>query len=489
MPAFELVEGSPQAKLYFSKAPIQLAAGGYGWGKTATLCVKCIKLCQDYPGARGAILRNTLPNLETTTQKEFMRWVPKHLVKRWPTARNKTLEFINGSEILFNYIAMTRRGDSETMNMLSATFDFVFIDQLEDPEFNYKLFQDIQGRMRGTAKYMGSDETMPKYCNFFMATTNPTQNWVNTKLVRPLKQFWKTGTVLPELLKDEREFEKTGKVVPIIDLIEGTTYDNAHNLPEGFIERLENIYTGIMRDKYMLGKWDVPEGLIYPMFNYPVHVIDEFVMEDRMKKLRDKYAMAWKESLDYGIASPSCYLISFVDEEGCVNVIDGFYEKEKTVKEQAQMIHELRYKYGIKSNERVISDPALFKRNSVDTTVSDLFGRCGIDLERGNNSISGGIGKVSEYLKINPLRRNPYMNTMGSPQVFFSSKLTFLIDEIVDYRWKMDKDGAMDKPVDRNDHAMDSLKYMLTFDDDKARLIQKQVEWNQEIRKWRTAKS
>ncbi|MCF0114821.1 MAG: hypothetical protein HUJ56_05660, partial [Erysipelotrichaceae bacterium] len=350
-------------------------------------------------------------------------------------------------------------------------------------------FQDIQGRMRGTAKYMGSDETMPKYCNFFMATTNPTQNWVNTKLVRPLKQFWKTGTVLPELLKDEREFEKTGKVVPIIDLIEGTTYDNAHNLPEGFIERLENIYTGIMRDKYMLGKWDVPEGLIYPMFNYPVHVIDEFVMEDRMKKLRDKYAMAWKESLDYGIASPSCYLISFVDEEGCVNVIDGFYEKEKTVKEQAQMIHELRYKYGIKSNERVISDPALFKRNSVDTTVSDLFGRCGIDLERGNNSISGGIGKVSEYLKINPLRRNPYMNTMGSPQVFFSSKLTFLIDEIVDYRWKMDKDGAMDKPVDRNDHAMDSLKYMLTFDDDKARLIQKQVEWNQEIRKWRTAKS
>ena len=157
MPTFEVDEGTPQEAAFKSRKPIQLLAGGYGWGKTALLCVKCIDLMMKYPGARGAILRNTLPNLETT----------KHLIKRMPSARNRTLEFTNGSEVLFNYIALTRRGDSETMNMLSATFDFVFIDQLEDPEFTYKLFQDLQGRLRGTAKYVGDDTSMPKYCNYF----------------------------------------------------------------------------------------------------------------------------------------------------------------------------------------------------------------------------------------------------------------------------------------------------------------------------------
>lgn len=489
MPTFELDEGTPQADAFFSTKPIQLLAGGYGWGKTALLCVKCIDLMQKYPGARGAILRNTLPNLETTTQKEFMKWCPKHLIKRMPSARNRTLEFTNGSEVLFNYIALTRRGDSETMNMLSATFDFVFIDQLEDPEFTYKLFQDLQGRMRGTAKYVGDDTSMPKYCNYFMATTNPTQNWVNTKLVRPLKVWKETGVVLPELLKDEKLYAETGKVEPIIDLIEGTTYDNKRHLPEGFIERLENIYTGAMRDKYMLGKWDVAENLVYPMFNYAVHVVDEFDMEDKMKRCREQYRMAWKESLDFGIASPSCYLIGFVDEDENIHLIDGYYEKEKDIRTQAGLIKDLRYKYDISPNERVISDPALFRRSAVDTTVADTFAKYGIDMDRGNNNILGGIGKVGDYLRIDPFRRNPYTGGIGAPRLYISNKLTWLVDEIVDYRWKVTMDGAQDKPVDKNDHAMDAMKYMLTFDDDKARLIQKQIQFQQEIRRWRPVSS
>lgn len=485
MPSFEITEGSPQERAFLSTKPIQILAGGYGWGKTSLLCVKCLQIMQDYPGCRGAVLRNTLPNLELTTQKEFMKWCPKHLIKKAPTARDRTLVLTNDSEVLFNYIAMTRRGDSETMNMLGGTFDFVFIDQLEDPEFNYKLFLDLQGRMRGQAEYKGTDETMPKHCNYFMATTNPTQNWVNTKLVRPLKIWQQTGSVSPELLKNDKLYRETGKVEPIIELVEGTTYDNAEHLPSGFIERLENMYTGAMRDKYMLGKWNVTENLIYPMFNYPVHVVDEFDMADHLKECEKNYTFAWKESLDYGIASPSCYLIGFVDEHGVVNVIDGFYQKELSVFEQAQKIKELRQQYNISQSERVISDPALFRRSRIDSTVADEFAKFGIDLDKGNNNILGGIAKVGEYLRIDPLIRNPYTKQLGSPRVVFSNKLTFLIDEIVNYRWKQTADGAQDKPVDKDDHAMDSLKYMLTYDDDKARLVQKQLQFQQEIRKWR----
>jgi hypothetical protein len=40
-----------------------------------------------------------------------------------PTERNRKLVLKNGSEVIFNYISVKKRGESETMNMLSATFD------------------------------------------------------------------------------------------------------------------------------------------------------------------------------------------------------------------------------------------------------------------------------------------------------------------------------------------------------------------------------
>lgn len=488
MPTFEIDEGSIQEKAWNSRKPIQILAGGYGWGKTALLCVKCIDIMLKYPGCNGAILRNTQKNLEKTTMKEFMKWCPKSMVEKYPTKTDSVLRFKNGSECLFNYIALARRGDSETMNLLGGTLDFVFVDQLEDPEFSLDLFLHLQGRLRGTAQYVGDDDSMPKNCNWFMATTNPTQNWISKYIVRPLKVWEESGTVLPELMKDEEIWKKEGRVVPIVELVEGTTYDNSH-VPEEFTKRLANMYKGAMYDKFVLGKWDVSENLVYPMFNYAVHVVDEFKMEDRLKELRGGYKIAWKESLDYGIASPSCYLLGFVDENGIVSLVDGWYEKELNIREQVDKIKEVRKKWGIRENERVIADPALFRRTMVDVTVSDTFAKYGIDLEKGNNNILGGIGRVSDYLNIDRMLRNPYTGLVGSPRLFVSSKLGWFIDEIVDYKWKVGKDGVMDKPVDKNDHAMDSVKYMLTFDDDKVRMLKKQVEFQQEIRRWRPASS
>jgi hypothetical protein len=72
---FNIEAGTPQEAAMNSTAPIQLLAGGYGWGKTALLCVKALGLCKDYPGCKGAILRNTRPNLELTIQAEFMNGV------------------------------------------------------------------------------------------------------------------------------------------------------------------------------------------------------------------------------------------------------------------------------------------------------------------------------------------------------------------------------------------------------------------------------
>jgi len=93
----------------------------------------------------------------------------------------------------------------------------------------------------------------------------------------------------------------------------------------------------------------------------------------------------------------------------------------------------------------------------------------------------GGISVVSDYLYVDNGRKNPYSEEWGSPRLFISNELKWFVDEIVDYKWK---EGG-DKPVDKNDHAMDAIKYMLTFDDDKLRMLQQQVRFEQEIRRWR----
>lgn len=484
MPEFKIIEGTPQAKLWESTAPIQLAAGGYGWGKTSLECVKAIQIMIDYPGCHGAVLRNTETNLSATTMPEFLKWCPKALIAKYPSARDKHLVFKNGSSVLFSFIKMSVRGDSKTMNLLSGNFDFIMIDQLEDPEFNYDLFMDLQGRLRGTAKYVGN-ENKPTYCNIMMCTTNPTQNWIASKLVRPLKIWQKNGVVSELLLKDEELFEKTGEVKPIIDLIEGTTYDNADNLPPGFIKRLENMYKGARRRKFMLGEWDVGENLVYDMFSYPTHVVDHEQMLDHLADTRNGFKPVWVESLDYGVAKPSCYLLAYVDQYGCYNVIDGFYKAEMSVREQSLMIKEIRRKYQADITQCVVADPALFRRSRVDVnTVAEEFSRCGIDLTRGNNNISGGIAKVSGMLELVP-GFNPYTQDTVSSHVFFSNELQFLIDEIVDYRWKQGPEGVIDVPMDKNDHAMDALKYMLTYDEETAKLVQKILSFDREIRSWR----
>ena len=61
-----------------------------------------------------------------------------------------------------------------------------------------------------------------------------------------------------------------------------------------------------------------------------------------------------------------------------------------------------------------------------------------------------------------------------------------MIDEMVNYRWKQSRDGIMDVPNDKNDHAMDAMKYVLTYDEDKAKMVKKMIQFQQEIRQWRT---
>lgn len=192
-------------------------------------------------------------------------------------------------------------------------------------------------------------------------------------------------------------------------------------------------------------------------------------MIDYLERLHSNaYQMNWIESYDFGIASPSCYLAGFVDPIGAVHIVDGFYKPEMSIKDQVKEIKRIRAAYGA-PDDYIYGDPSIFRRTSITTatvgkSTSELFYEEGeINFRRGNNDITNGILKVQSYLALQPYNVNPYTGDTPAPLMYFSDHLDFIDTEITAYMWQKDTSGTpLDKPVDKNDHAMDALKYIMS---------------------------
>jgi hypothetical protein len=491
MATYNLRRGGIHQKFLDCRKKVQMLGGGFGNGKTAAACVKAIGLATDYPGSNGLIARETYPKLNDTIRKEFYKWVPHNQVKRWPTKDDNTLILKNGSTINFRYIQQRKQGEDgvATSNLLSATYDWAIVDQIEDPGITHKDFLDLLGRLRGSTSYKGSDPTMPMSGpRWLLLTCNPTANWVYKKIVKPWHSYLATGVVPDDLLHDPHTRE------PMIEIIEGATYENAHNLDADFITGLEAAYTGQMRDRFLMGEWAAYEGLVYPAFSSVTHMIKRMEMVKILEEARDhKRKLNGVQALDLGMVSPSCYLLGFTDHHGRVFIIDGFYEPTPNISRLGELIVNLQYKYldWIDFDMPISADPAIFKRTVTDgtgksaTTVAKLLKQdWELNIVPAQNDITSGIMKVSEYLTMKPGLH--YLdNQPAGPAIYFNEELDFIENEMTGYFWQSDGDGnRIDVPRDKNDHAMDAVKYLLSKLPEASKLLYKVVKPEPEWMQW-----
>lgn len=490
-PTYKIYKGSLQERFFASRAKIKLYAGGFANGKTSAAIVHGLQLASMYPGSNGLIGRSTYPKLVDTILPEFDKWCPEHWLDRFPKSQRPTAYMKNGSTINFRYVQQSGTKDDEgTSNLLSATYDWIVIDQCEDPEIEEKDFLDMLGRLRGSAPYIGEDKTMPQTGpRWMILTCNPTRNWVYRKIVRPTHIYNQTGQRLPELMVDR----KTGE--PIVEVFEGSTYDNKDNLSADYIMTLESAYTGSAKERFLYGKWAAYQGLVHPEFDETVNVISH-------KKIVDLYTSMKAngvipniiEGYDDGLAAPSCYILAWVDDDGNVFLMDGGYytsEEDNYVEYIAEDIQNIRREYNINTRRPIYADPAIFRRGRtssklVGESVSRLFDQLGVRMQRGNNNVENGIRKINTYLRHSKYHFNPFTGELGAPRLYVSDKLQWFVDEITDYYWKKNNDGdAVDYPQDKKDHAMNTLKYALSFMPDAGRVIQPKITLPDDVTMWR----
>jgi hypothetical protein len=174
------------------------------------------------------------------------------------------------------------------------------------------------------------------------------------------------------------------------------------------------------------------------------------------------------EGYDYGLAVPFCYMMGFVDDKGNVFLMDGAYEKECPLDDHIAAIKHIRNEYQVSPSNMILSDPDIFRRKAaggklVGKAISEMFLEEGIMCIRGNNNITNGIVKVNQYLVPQRNHQNPITGEYEAPYIYISDKLEFFISEISDYYWQKSPTGEqVDKPIDKDDHAMDTMKYMLS---------------------------
>lgn len=208
------------------------------------------------------------------------------------------------------------------------------------------------------------------------------------------------------------------------------TIDDNPFLPPSFVENLKKEYAGtVFYDRYILGKWTLAEGLVYPMFG------DSCIVQD-IPDTGDYYV-----SIDYGTHNPFSAGLWCVTKTEAVRIGEYYYcgreeRKEKTPEEYYSEVKRLAGGRDIKC---LIVDP------SADAFIATVKKHHEFKVRGAVNDVLPGIQTTAEMIASGKLKIHEICEDA--------------IREFGLYRW--DEKAESDRVVKENDHAMDEIRYMV----------------------------
>jgi PBSX family phage terminase large subunit len=199
------------------------------------------------------------------------------------------------------------------------------------------------------------------------------------------------------------------------------------SLSEKTLERYRSQYSGVFYDRYILGKWVLAEGLIYPMFG-------QDNITDEIPESGEYYI-----SCDYGTLNPFSAGLWCVTDKKAVRIREYYYSgrEKQSSKTDEEYYAELEKLAGELPVERVIVDP------SAASFIETIRRHGRFSVRKAKNDVLDGIVTTSRYIK--------------SGQIQVCSCCKDAIREFGLYRW--DDKATEDKPVKESDHAMDDIRY------------------------------
>ena len=187
-------------------------------------------------------------------------------------------------------------------------------------------------------------------------------------------------------------------------------------------------------------------------------------------------------SLDFGQRNPNAALVGAVTENGDVYIIDEYYKPAIPSVASREMFDKFGYlipgyKEGLSFKQKrtladnafqiKVIDPSTTSKNrtkiiegeEIPYSVIEDFYDNGWDFKRGINDWDAGVTRVREYFRL---------DSTGKPRLYiFQDKCPNLTWELLHYRYQENteqterKKNESERPMKKDDHAADSLRYLL----------------------------
>lgn len=308
-------------------------------------------------------------------------------------------------DVVFENGSLLRfRAFDKPEKILGGNIDLICVSQAE--QIPTKLFKEIFGRQRGIS-------TLPKKLLF--TEGNPSECWAKTRYI---------DTPLPD----------------DVFFMNLTTYDNRKFLDEhspDFITTMEKEYDEDERKAKMLGQWNTHSLMVLKKFDQAVNVLPPFVPAKGMRIFIGG---------DYGYRNPAAFVWACKDFDDNIIIFDEFYGAEQSIDELAKQSkrhgkHLVVYDFSAKRPDR--------DGKSVWTELESH----GVPLIECNKDELRNIAEVNRLF--------------GKGQLFITENCFNLLKEIRGYHWK-DLSITSDKNMpeqtqDKNNHAIDSMLYVVAF--------------------------
>ena len=294
--------------------------------------------------------------------------------------------------------------------------DNIYVRSTEEPDYLEGMtirgaWLDEAGKMKHQAWINIQARLAINRGRAIFTTTPYAVNWVNSDL---LKNTSKINGV------------DQGKGDPDIEVFAWESIENPAFPKEEYERARRTMSTALFERRYK-GKFTALEGLVYPDFNEDL-IVEPFQIPDHWKKFG---------GMDFGLTNPTAILCLAEDPETHIfYVYREFYRSDTSLTLIAEFIQSEDLKY-------VLADP------QSAMVISELQKFHGVkEIKPADNEISLGIERIGSLLRSQRLR-------------FFRGRTDKTIEEIEQYHYPpTDGDKPVtDKPVAKNNHAMDALRY------------------------------
>ncbi len=400
------------------QAPEVLVSGPAGTGKSRA-CLTKLHLCAEHnPGLRALVLRQTRESITESALVTFEQHVvpPRHPCLRGAQRPfRSSYHYPNGAEIVVR--GLRQGGTDQAARVMSAEYDLVYVQ--EATEIREESWEALTTRLRNGRMTFQQ----------LLADCNP------DKPTHWLKRRCDGGRTI---LLESRHTDNP------------RLWDSNGWTPEGvtYLAKLDAL-TGPRRDRLRYGRWVQAEGVVYDGWDTAVHLIDRFDIPPAWPRL-------W--CVDFGYTNPFVWQAWAIDPDSRLYRYREIYHTRRLVEDHARQIRHLTKSEPAPAAiicDHDAEDRATLERHLDLPTMPAL------------KEVSAGIQAVASRLKV---------AGNGRPRLFLlrdslverdheldGAKRPCCTEEEFDgYVWDAGTGaGKGDKPVKRDDHGMDAIRYLV----------------------------